>query len=55
MSQEIRALRDRANELAAEGDIIAAMILDDCAMLLERGHTWEQMLDDVAVRAPYAN
>lgn len=55
MSQEIALLRQSANDLAEQGDIVAALILDDIACLLERGHVWEQLLDDVAIRAPYVN
>lgn len=46
------ALQDRANELAAQGEIVSAMMLDDIALLLERGHDWNELLDDVVVRAP---
>lgn len=48
-------LRVRASELASEGDVLSAMILDEYARLLDQGHSWEQLLDDVDVRAPYLN
>jgi shikimate kinase len=52
---EIEQLRTAANELAAQGDVLSAMILDDIAYLLARGHEWKNLLDDVQVREPYLN
>jgi hypothetical protein len=55
VTEETSALVNRANELSAQGDKVAAMILDDIAFVLERGKTWEQVLDDVCVSAPLVN
>ena len=55
MSREIALLRDRANDLAEQGDILGAMMLDGIALLLERGVPWPRLLDDVDVRAPFLN
>lgn len=54
-AREISDLRMRANELAVEGDVVGAMMLDDIAYALEHGRDWSELLDDVAVRPPYVS
>jgi hypothetical protein len=55
MHSEIDALRIRAADYAAQGDIVSAILLDALAVALEHGQTWSELLDDVQVRVPDLN
>lgn len=47
---EATALHFAADEATINGDVVAAIVLDDLAYRLERGEVWDRMLDDVEVR-----
>ena len=43
-------LRLAAYELMRDGDIVAALLLEDLAYKLEHGRLWPELLQDVTVR-----
>ena len=47
--QDILDLRMAANQCVEENDFVAAIVLDELALELERGATWSDLLDDIEV------